>query len=254
MSARGRIDATATLRTKLAQEQEQVKSLKMKNAALTQKLDSLRKAKATATRVVKGDTVLVDIPGISKANLSKEALAADQEAMAALRAEVARLLALIADLEKRISELECKVIAQAKQLEASAEQLATSEAAVVAERQKRAAAEERSKALDATLCAARKAADLQATELTATKAFLASLGGRCAAAEQKVAAQETLLETAREEQARLRRVIGAGGALAAMSKESEQAQAAELQQSMASEHLLRQQLVRLQQQLRDYGR
>jgi len=39
------------------QEQEQVKALKTKNAALTQKLDSLRKAKASATRVVKGDTV-----------------------------------------------------------------------------------------------------------------------------------------------------------------------------------------------------
>ena len=190
--------------------------LETENRELAEKLDEararlreLRKAGAASTRVVKGSTVHVNIPRLSKANAAATGpdVAALHAAIKELEATVARLTAELAAQAERSQQLEREAAARQAELAAAAAELVASRAAIELAERRAAEAEAAAAARDRELVNERhRVAEAEAARTAATEALDASLA----------------------EQARLRRLVGAGGALAAASRETDERQQAEI--------------------------
>eukprot|EP00039_Didymoeca_costata_P016110 m.282741 g.282741 ORF g.282741 m.282741 type:complete len:248 (-) comp16338_c2_seq14:94-837(-) len=229
----------------LQQENEELKS---KCADLKKKLNSLRRAAAPSTRVVKGDTVHVNIPRLSKANENIEKQNQEEKDK-----EYECLLDKIKKLEGMCATLQDEVDNQGMVIKKKTYTIATinTEKETLEDHLRNALAlaskaeTERDEYKSKYNACREEAESLREsnTQLQNEKSLLlqdlaneAENSRRCKerlvleTAEKLALGKE--LDQSKDEQARLRRMIGAGGALAAMAKDKE----AELTKSLAEAH------------------
>eukprot|EP00039_Didymoeca_costata_P016109 m.283814 g.283814 ORF g.283814 m.283814 type:complete len:269 (-) comp16338_c2_seq106:94-900(-) len=250
----------------LQQENEELKS---KCADLKKKLNSLRRAAAPSTRVVKGDTVHVNIPRLSKANENIEKQNQEEKdkeyeclldkikklegMVSSLRDENDKLIKDLEDSKLRCATLQDEVDNQGMVIKKKTYTIATinTEKETLEDHLRNALAlaskaeTERDEYKSKYNACREEAESLREsnTQLQNEKSLLlqdlaneAENSRRCKerlvleTAEKLALGKE--LDQSKDEQARLRRMIGAGGALAAMAKDKE----AELTKSLAEAH------------------
>eukprot|EP00041_Stephanoeca_diplocostata_P033164 m.1088010 g.1088010 ORF g.1088010 m.1088010 type:complete len:300 (+) comp24286_c0_seq2:199-1098(+) len=284
-SCKSRQDDGAALK-KLRLENEQ---LQKRVADLQQKLESLRKAKSGGTRVVKGSTVHVSIPRISKSDtyvdtdhntchhrIAQEqatacALASQLSSVSSERDHLKQVEVLLSTKCARLTRTIDVTRGECEQLQTQLATLQPQVQALIGERDGldadcgclREELAEMNTILSTHRENARKAqdkanctiAELQAAlsaEVDRARRLVADATAsqaRCNVAEERCAGLERDVAAGLHEQQRLRKMVAAGGALAVLSRQNEKVFQQSQQENEAAQQRLRAKLEHVQQQL-----
>eukprot|EP00035_Acanthoeca_spectabilis_P014819 m.290048 g.290048 ORF g.290048 m.290048 type:complete len:262 (-) comp16227_c5_seq1:2011-2796(-) len=239
-------ESTASLRQQLKAERDASAALRAKNVELQEKLDALRRAKSSTTRVVRGSTVHVNIPRISKAEENAAAVptCTHEPLIAVLRARVAELELSVGDLTVEVSRLTERSAGLERTIEGHQAENEELKSALTTVQEEKARVDMHASHLKSSL-------ESEYTKIEqlyqAQKVLQADL--EISENERvKLAAEITL---AYRECARQRDMIEAGGALAEMARENQQTMSEALKVRDANELLLRAQLEELRTKLSD---
>eukprot|EP00037_Helgoeca_nana_P007235 m.66138 g.66138 ORF g.66138 m.66138 type:complete len:263 (+) comp18048_c0_seq2:420-1208(+) len=240
---------SAELRRQLTAERVLTASLQAKTKELQTKLNTLRRAKSGATRVVKGSTVHVNIPRLSKADTSVESV--DESPVCDHGPILEALRAHVTALEHTVQDLTADVAALTHQHQQST---AANARLTVANTTLEGAAvrlEAEKAALSTAIAVEVRKLEQSQSALESRTATLASTLVSLEASETDRQRLHAALVTAHRECERQRGMIEAGGALADMARENQAELNAALLQQGQTERRLRAQLDDLRTKLSD---